>query len=132
MPDPDEARRNGRSGGGSSDDLTARIDAARAAQKPAPSQNFGAKYNALTLAWRMTLELVAGCAIGFGVGWAIDSAAGTKPLFMIVFGILGFAAGVKVVLETAAKVSESAAGEAPDDTSAEARGADGDQGRRDG
>lgn len=51
--------------------------------------------------WRMVTELVAGLLIGLGIGWGLDAAFGTRPLFLVLFVFLGFAAGVRVMLRTA-------------------------------
>ena len=40
------------------------------------------------------------------VGWGIDSLLGSLPLFLIVFGILGFVAGVKTMLRSAQEIQE--------------------------
>lgn len=84
--------------------LQDRIDAVRAAR--APKRNPGAdKFNAAALAWRMVTELVVGVLLGAGIGWGIDSVIGTLPLFLIAFTLLGFAAGVKVMVRSAAEQS---------------------------
>ncbi|MEO1328665.1 MAG: AtpZ/AtpI family protein [Pseudomonadota bacterium] len=90
-------------------DLSARIEAARRALEPEAGPSAAEKYNSLTLAWRMTLELVVGSAMGFGIGWGLDSLFGTKPFLMLVFGLLGFAAGIKLVYETAQASSRNSA-----------------------
>lgn len=87
-------------------DLSERIERARDAMRPKRSTNVAEKYNALSLAWRMTIELVMGVVIGAAVGLGLDTLTGLKPLFLIVFGLLGFAAGVKVVMETAKQASQ--------------------------
>ena len=51
--------------------------------------------------WRMVIELVVGMLIGFGIGLALDIFMNTKPLFLIIFTLLGFIAGVKTMLNTA-------------------------------
>lgn len=61
------------------------------------------------LAWRMVIELVAGLLIGFGIGYGIDWALGTQPWFMLIFTILGFVAGIKTMLRSAAEVQDHAA-----------------------
>lgn len=90
------------------DDLKARIDRARAAQQEPERASAADKYNQLTLAWRMTIELVVGTAMGFGIGWGLDFVFGSKPLFIVIFGILGFIAGIKVVIGTAKEVGRRA------------------------
>ncbi|MEL6316477.1 MAG: AtpZ/AtpI family protein [Pseudomonadota bacterium] len=105
-------------------DLEARIEAARAAQRPTPGPNMARKYNALTLAWRMTLELVVGTAIGFLAGWGLDELFGTSPAFLLILGLLGVAAGFKVAIETAQSVSrgDAKAGRAEDEDGSEPGG----------
>lgn len=81
------------------DALERRIRAARQAQEPPPRRD--EHYSQANLAWRMVIELVAGLAIGFGVGYGLDVLLGTMPLFLVLFILLGFAAGVKTMLRTA-------------------------------
>lgn len=52
------------------------------------------------LALRVGTELVAGVAVGAGMGWLLDYWLGTKPWLMIVFFILGSAAGMINVFRT--------------------------------
>ncbi|MFD1882001.1 AtpZ/AtpI family protein [Paracoccus pacificus] len=56
-------------------------------------------------AWRMVIELVAGLGIGFGIGFGLDYLFGTMPIFLVVFVLLGFAAGINVMLRTAKEIS---------------------------
>ena len=64
-------------------------------------------------AWRMVIELVAGLAVGFGVGFGLDRLLGTTPFLLVIFILLGFAAGVKTMLRTAAEMSGPPAGKGP-------------------
>ncbi|MBB5517015.1 ATP synthase protein I [Rubricella aquisinus] len=98
------------------DDLTAldeRIEAARRARAPKPAKD--TKYNQANMAWHMVIELVVGMTIGLGIGWGLDSLFGTLPLFLMIFGLLGFAAGVKVMLETARDIQARAVARAEQD-----------------
>jgi ATP synthase protein I len=59
-------------------------------------------------------------AVGAGLGWLLDSVAGTSPWGLIVLLLLGFAAGVLNVLRSAGLVAErktgiSRAGDRPRD-----------------
>ena len=65
-------------------------------------------HSAAHLAWRMVIELVVGLVIGFGIGYGLDSVFGTIPLFLVVFILLGFAAGVKTMMRSAKEVQENA------------------------
>lgn len=64
-----------------------------------------ASHDQAHIAWRMVIELVAGLGIGFGVGLGLDTLFGTRPLLLVVFTFLGFAAGVKVMIRTAAELN---------------------------
>lgn len=86
-----------------------RIDAVREARKPRPRADLGAISGA-SLAWRMVIDLVVGVLLGAAIGWGIDGLAGTLPLFLIIFGLLGFAAGVRVMLRSANEANAKGAG----------------------
>ena len=49
----------------------------------------------------MVIDLVAGVGVGGAIGWGLDTLVGTKPLFLLVFILLGFGAGVRVMLQSA-------------------------------
>ena len=85
------------------DDLGHRIAAAREAQRPKRSRAEG-EVRAASVAWRMVTELVVGVFIGAAIGWGIDRLLGSLPLFLILFGILGFVAGVKTMLRSAEEI----------------------------
>ena len=55
----------------------------------------------------MSTEFVAGIAVGAGLGWLIDRLAGTSPWGMIVFLLLGFAAGVLNLIRAAGVVPDN-------------------------
>ena len=65
------------------------------AQRPASDPS------ALARGFRLSTELVAGVLVGAAIGWLIDRWLGTSPLGMIVFLLLGFAAGVLNVMRAA-------------------------------
>lgn len=49
--------------------------------------------NMLSMAFRVLSEFVAAVLVGAAIGWGIDWLAGTSPLFLILFVLLGAAAG---------------------------------------
>jgi ATP synthase protein I len=51
--------------------------------------------------FRLSSELVAGVVVGAGLGWLIDRWLGISPWGLIIFLLLGFAAGVLNVMRTA-------------------------------
>ena len=60
--------------------------------------------SAIARGFRLSTELVAGVLIGAGIGWVLDRWLGISPWGMIVFLLLGFAAGVLNVMRVAGVV----------------------------
>jgi len=60
---------------------------------------------AVGMAARMGLELVVGLVVGGMVGWGFDFLLGTKPWLMLVFFLLGTAAGMRNVMRTASAIN---------------------------
>ena len=84
--------------------LEQRIEVAKKAQDPKPRVD--EHYSAANLAWRMVIEMVAGLGIGFGIGYGLDVLFGTLPIFMVLFTMLGLAAGIKTMLRSAKEIQE--------------------------
>jgi len=61
----------------------------------------GDNASAIARGFRLSTELVAGVLVGAFIGWALDAWLGTRPWGMIVFLLLGFAAGVVNVMRAA-------------------------------
>ena len=57
-------------------------------------------------AMKLSSEFIAGVLVGAGIGWVADEWLGTSPFGLIVFLLLGFAAGVLNVLRSAGVVQE--------------------------
>ena len=85
--------------------LEDRIAAARAGRVEPPAGRHG-KFTQGSLAWRMVIELVVGMVMGMAIGFGLDALFGTRPVFLVVFALLGFAAGVRTMLRTAHEVQE--------------------------
>lgn len=82
--------------------LEDRIAAAKKAREPVRSgQN---KFEATNLAWRMVLELVIGMVLGCFIGYGLDVLFGTLPVFLVIFALLGFAAGIRTMMRSAEEV----------------------------
>ena len=87
--------------------LAERLSELRQAQDPPPP---GPEHHTQAqLAWRMVTELVAGLLVGFGIGYGLDALFGTRPWLLLVFTLLGFAAGVQTMLRTARELQGRAA-----------------------
>lgn len=53
--------------------------------------------SSLSMALRIGSDLVAGIVVGVGIGYGLDYWTGHMPLFLIVFTLLGFSAGMRSV-----------------------------------
>jgi len=65
------------------------------------SQNIEKRGKSLGLAFRLSTELVSGIVVGGIMGWSLDKWLGTDPWFLMIFFILGIAAGIINVINTA-------------------------------
>lgn len=76
-------------------DLSARIAAEkseqRAAEKPSMKYQGASDYSK---GYKLASEFVAGVLVGGLIGFGLDKLFGTLPLFLIVFLLLGFGAGI--------------------------------------
>ena len=82
--------------------LEEKIAAAKQAQAPAPAKE--EHYSLAQHAWRMVVELVAGLGIGFGIGYGLDSLFGTTPILLVLFTLLGFAAGAQTMIRSSNEI----------------------------
>ncbi len=62
--------------------------------------------SAIARGFRLSTELVAGVLVGAAIGWLLDRWLGISPWGLIVFLLLGFAAGVLNVMRAAGIVRE--------------------------
>ncbi len=87
------------------DDLDARLKKARGTEDQRARRSDMLSPNlpgsAMGLAFRVGIELVAGVAVGVGIGYALDRWLGTGPWLMIVFFFLGAAGGMMNVFRAA-------------------------------
>ena len=65
-----------------------------------------ANASAFARGFRLSSELVAGVLVGAGIGWLLDWWLGISPWGLIVFLLLGFAAGILNVMRAAGIVDE--------------------------
>lgn len=96
--------------------LEARIKAVKGKdQVETTASKIAAGHTQAQLAWRMVIELVAGIVIGFAMGYGLDKLFGTLPIFLVIFTLLGFAAGVRTMMRTAQEVQNEPAAKTADD-----------------
>ncbi|MBR1220980.1 AtpZ/AtpI family protein [Bradyrhizobium sp. U87765 SZCCT0131] len=73
----------------------------RSAQQGGEAETGSAKASAMARGFRLSSELVAGVVVGAVIGWGIDRLLSTSPWGLIVFFLLGFAAGVLNLMRAA-------------------------------
>ena len=109
-------------------DLEAKLDALKAPKEVKP--HVDVRYSQANLAWRMVIELVAGLLIGFGIGYGLDHLLGTLPVFLVLFTLLGLAAGINVMIRSAREIQQTQmaqeAADQPPESGADVRAKDGD------
>jgi ATP synthase protein I len=82
-------------------DFERRLTAAQNAAAPVgPARTsghgaIGAGQNAMNLAMRLGVELVAAMVIAVGIGWGLDRLFHTRPWFMVAMVPIGMAAGLR-------------------------------------
>jgi ATP synthase protein I len=72
-----------------------------------PGPRSGADASAMARGFRLSTELVAGVLVGAFIGWLLDRWLGISPWGLIVFLLLGFAAGVLNVMRAAGVVRDN-------------------------
>jgi ATP synthase protein I len=102
-PDPDRLRA-----------LEARLDKVK--EKPKAEVLTTAKgFSQGEVAWRMVIELATGIMLGSGIGYGLDVLFSTLPIFLIIFSLFGFAAGIRTMLGTARDLGKKTAAAAAKD-----------------
>ncbi|HVY59040.1 MAG TPA: AtpZ/AtpI family protein [Xanthobacteraceae bacterium] len=87
--------------------LGERLDRERSSRssESAPSARSTTDTSAFVRGLRLSSELVAGVLVGCVIGWLLDHWLGISPWGLIVFLMLGFAAGVLNVMRAAGAAS---------------------------
>ena len=115
-----DARQNGDRGKRQTDEaaLSARLQRlneglghardAAGAPSDSPDREQAATASGYAKGFRLSSELVAGVVVGAGIGWLIDRWLAVSPWGLIVFLLLGFAAGVLNVMRSAGLIAGTA------------------------
>jgi ATP synthase protein I len=91
-PDPENLRRLG-----TRIDEVQRRKRSAAKDRPPPTQ--------MGIAFRFSTELVSALVVGGGIGWGLDWLFGTRPILIVVFFVLGAAAGILNVMRAAKEIN---------------------------
>jgi ATP synthase protein I len=81
-------------------DLEGKVRDARSRHE-LPSSAAQDRGSAMGQALKLATEMIAGVAVGGFIGWALDRWLGTTPILLVVFLILGAAAGILNVIRSA-------------------------------
>ncbi|MEO1092640.1 MAG: AtpZ/AtpI family protein [Pseudomonadota bacterium] len=86
-----------------------RLDAAEAERRKAkPDDDDAGRPSPYGGGFQAGIDVFAGVAVGVAMGWFLDGWLGTRPLFLVLFLILGFGAGLRNAYRTMLRL-------APDD-----------------
>ncbi|ODN69450.1 AtpZ/AtpI family protein [Methylobrevis pamukkalensis] len=75
----------------------AKVKGVRDKQRAPERTDFGTNYSK---AFRLASEFTGGVLVGAVLGWGFDQLLGTSPIGLVVFLLLGFAAGVMAMVRT--------------------------------
>lgn len=77
-------------------------------KEPPVQTNTAKGFSQGEVAWRMVIELATGIMLGSAIGYGLDVLFGTLPVFLVIFSLFGFAAGVKTMLGSARELGRKA------------------------
>ena len=86
------------------EDLKTRLKIAKSKLQKDKNENTDKKGIFLGNAFKLGTELVAAVIVGTIIGFILDNWFGTKPILIIVFFLLGAAAGITNVIKAARKM----------------------------
>ena len=82
------------------DDLDRRIAAAKKAEERLSGGQSAPAGDVESRGWAVGIEFVGAVLVSAFIGWLLDRWLGTKPWLMILFLLLGFAAGLRRAMVT--------------------------------
>jgi len=96
--------------------LEAELARTGALKKPDTPEGRSESASGVAQAMKLSSEFIAGVLVGAAIGWLVDHFAGTSPWGLIIFLLLGFAAGVLNILRSTGQVAQTGIqpGRAPD------------------
>jgi ATP synthase protein I len=110
---PGDGKQRGGVPPGADERLKARLDALskRISEEDKPAggmteAELRRRSSALGMALRLATELVVGVFGGGFIGWLLDKWLGTLPLFLVIFLLLGIAAGILNAVREARRMNE--------------------------
>jgi ATP synthase protein I len=91
------------------DDLRALEERLQEMRRREAAKNRKTPPSPMGIAYRFMSELVTALVVSGAIGWGLDRLFGTRPILLIVFVLLGAAAGIRNVVYAANKLNQSTA-----------------------
>ena len=89
---------------GELESLGQRLSNAKAKGAKSPPDN--KVISSTNMGWRMILELVVGMLLGILLGFGLDYLFDTRPVFLIIMALFGFAGGIRAMMRTAKELDK--------------------------
>ena len=89
------------------EEISGKIDSYRSSQNDINSKDEASRGKQISIAMRLSTELVVSCIVGAVLGWYMDKWLDTKPIFFIILLILGIISGIKTAINTSKQLYEN-------------------------
>ena len=88
------------------DNLSKKIDNIKTENMNEDFDNTNRKFTGFAHAFKIVSELFANILVGGSIGWTIDYFFNTKPIFLILFLIIGFISGIYTSYKSSKKFAK--------------------------
>jgi len=92
--------------GDSLNNLSKKIDNIKAKKVSEEHNNKNKKFTGFAHAFKIVSELFANILVGGSIGWTLDYFFNTKPIFIILFLIIGFISGIYTSYKSSKKFAK--------------------------
>tara|TARA_B100000686_G_scaffold199907_1_gene206778 strand:+ start:143 stop:454 length:312 start_codon:yes stop_codon:yes gene_type:complete len=92
--------------GDSLNNLSKKIDNIKAKKVSEEHNNKNKKFTGFAHAFKIVSELFANILVGGSIGWTLDYFFSTKPIFIILFLIIGFISGIYTSYKSSKKFAK--------------------------
>ena len=86
--------------------VSEKIDEIKSRNKKNDNKQKQLRGRQISIAMRISIELIISIIIGATLGWYIDKWFDTKPIFFIIFLILGIMSGIKTAITSSRQLYE--------------------------
>ncbi len=89
------------------DQVAKKIQEIKSRKKKIDNEQKQKRGRQISIAMRISIELIISSIIGAVLGWYIDKWLNTKPIFFIIFLVLGIVSGIKTAITSSRQLYES-------------------------